>query len=71
MKIEKVKVVSGSFTEFTAETDEDRQLLESELTEEQKAFLKGLRMQVAKSMKKPLSEKLVQVSGKYINVNPC
>ena len=71
MKIEKVKVVSGSFTEFTAETDEDRQLLESELTEEQQIFLKGLRMQVAKSMKKPLSEKLVQISGKYINVNPC
>ena len=71
MKIEKVKVVSGSFTEFTAETDEDRQLLESELTEEQKAFLKGLRMHVAKNMKKPLSEKLVQVSGKYVNIKPC
>jgi hypothetical protein len=71
MIIEKVKVVSGSFTIVTAETEEDRQSLESELTDDQKMFLEGLRIQVARNMNKPLSKQLVQITAKYIDVKPC
>ena len=46
-------------------------LAESELTEGQKIFLKGLREQVSHTMKKPLSNNLVKVTGKYIDIIPC
>jgi hypothetical protein len=71
MRSEKIKVVSGTFIAVTAETEEDRQLLESELTGGQKAFLQGLREQVSRTMKKPLSKQLIQVTGKYIDIVPC
>ena len=71
MITEKVKVLSGTFTRITAENEEDKKLLESELTEGQKIFLLGLRERVSLTMKKPLSKELVQIAGKYIDIIPC